>query len=154
MEDLYRPYRPKRRTRASIAKEKGLEPLANYLMSFPKDGNVLLEAAKYISEEKEVSSAEEALCGAQDIVAELVSDHPDVRGWVRQFMTQHGILVTTAKDSGVQSVYEMYYEYNEPVKRVLPHRVLAINRGEREEYLKVKIEVDEERILTYLYKNG
>jgi uncharacterized protein len=152
VEDIYRPFRPKRRTKASIAKEKGLEPLANYLLTFPVDGDVLQQASRYTSEEKEVKSSEQALQGAQDIIAEQVSDNPDVRGWVRRFMSQQGNLVTTAKDTDARSVYEMYYQYSEPVKKVLPHRVLAINRGEREEFLKVKIEVEEDRILDYLYK--
>lgn len=152
VEDLYRPYRPKRRTRATIAKEKGLEPLANYLLSFPREGHVLGQAAQYVNPELELLTAEEALQGAQDIVAEQVSDDAAVRGWIRNFMTQQGLLSTVAKDATVQSVYDMYYQYSEPIKKIVPHRVLAINRGEREEFLKVKITVDEEAILNYLYK--
>ncbi|MEG6615527.1 Tex family protein [Peptococcaceae bacterium 1198_IL3148] len=152
VEDIYRPFRPKRRTKASIAKEKGLEPLANYLLSFPAVGDVWQQANKYLNIEKEVTSAAEALQGAQDIIAEQVADHPNVRGWVRRFMAKHGSLVTVAKDADARSVYEMYYQYNEPVKKILPHRILAINRGEREEFLKVRIEVEEEQILEHLYK--
>lgn len=152
VEDLYRPFRPKRRTRASVAKEKGLEPLSAYLFSFPSKGNVLEEAAKYIFVEKGVESAGEAIQGAQDIIAELVSDHPDVRSWVRSVMARHGVLVTSPKDPNAQSVYQMYYEFSQGVSKILPHRTLAINRGEREEVLKVKIQVDEERILEHLYK--
>ncbi len=152
VEDLYRPYRPKRRTRASAAKEKGLEPLAAFLMSFPKTGDVLAEACKYVSAEKEVHNPEEALQGAQDIVAEAVADHPDVRRWVRSCMSQRGILTTTAKDAAVQSVYEMYYDFSQPLTKILPHRTLAINRGEKEGILKVKINVDEEYILNHLCK--
>ena len=153
VEDLYRPYRPKRRTRASAAKEKGLEPLAAFLMSFPKTGDVLVEAGKYVSAEKEVYTPEEALQGAQDIVAETVADHPDVRGWVRSHMSQRGVLTTTAKDANVQSAYEMYYEFSQAVTKILPHRTLAINRGEKEGILKVKIVIDEETVLNHLYKN-
>ncbi|MBM7855949.1 uncharacterized protein JOC37_002372 [Desulfohalotomaculum tongense] len=152
VEDLYRPYRPKRRTRASVAKEKGLEPLADYLMSFPGEGDVMAAASGYISEEKGVESAEDALQGALDIVAELVVDHPEVRGWVRKFITEQGIMVTSAKDSEARSVYEMYYQFSQPVKKLPPHRILAINRGEREGFLKVKVTVEEERILKHLYK--
>ncbi len=153
VEDLYRPYRPKRHTRASVAKEKGLEPLADFLLSFPKHGDVYSEAKKYISEEKKVLTVEDALQGAQDIVAERVADHPEVRGWVRNYMFKQGVLTSTNKKADKKSVYEMYYEFSQPVNKVLPHRTLAINRGEKEGFLKVKIEVEEKIILEHLYKN-
>lgn len=153
VEDLYRPYRPKRHTRASAAKEKGLEPLADFLLSFPKHGDVYSEAKKYISEEKKVLTVEDALQGAQDIVAERVADHPEVRGWVRNYMFKQGVLTSTNKKADKKSVYEMYYEFSQPVNKVLPHRTLAINRGEKEGFLKVKIEVEEKIILEHLYKN-
>ncbi|MTI81130.1 MAG: RNA-binding transcriptional accessory protein [Firmicutes bacterium] len=152
VEDLYRPYRQKRRTKATMAKEKGLQPLAEYLISFPKEGDRDQEAAQYISEEKEVTSSDEALQGAQDIVAEMVSDNPDVRKWIRKYMTKQGTVTTTAKDKDASSVYEMYYEFSQPVEKMPPHRILAINRGEREEFLRVKIIVDEQQILCHLYK--
>lgn len=150
VEDLYRPYRPKRKTRASVAREKGLQPLADFLFSFPRTGDALAEAAKYISEEKGVPSGEDALQGAMDIIAEIVSDDPDSRGWVRQHTFSKGILATEAKDKEQPSVYEMYYNYREPVRQVAPHRILAINRGEREGVLKVHVEVDEESVLSHL----
>ncbi|GFR38983.1 RNA-binding transcriptional accessory protein [Insulibacter thermoxylanivorax] len=147
VEDLYRPYRQKRKTRASVAKEKGLEPLAEWLMSQPPAGDPLAEAAKYIDEEKGVASAEEALQGAMDILAERIADDAAIRAWVRQHTYNHGMIVTEAKDPEMESVYEMYYAYQEPVKRLPPHRILAINRGEREDVLKVRLAVEEERIL-------
>lgn len=147
VEDLYRPYRQKRKTRASVAKEKGLEPFAEWLMSQPPAGDSLAEAAKYIDEEKGVASAEEALQGAMDILAERIADDAAIRAWVRQYTYNHGIIVTEAKDSEMESVYEMYYAYQEPVRKLPPHRILAINRGEREDVLKVRLVVEEERIL-------
>ncbi len=147
VEDLYRPYRQKRKTRASVAKEKGLEPFAEWLMSQPPAGDPLAEAAKYIDEEKGVASAEEALQGAMDILAERIADDAAIRAWVRQYTYNHGIIVTEAKDSEMESVYEMYYAYQEPVRKLPPHRILAINRGEREDVLKVRLVVEEERIL-------
>ncbi|WP_084170900.1 Tex family protein [Desulfofalx alkaliphila] len=152
VEDLYRPYRQKRRTRASVAKEKGLEPLVNYLLNFPPEKDVISEASRYINKEKGVNSAEDALQGAQDIIAEMVSDDAEVRGWVRQLVSENGILLTAAKDNEVQSVYQMYYEFSQPVNKLPPHRILAINRGEREGFLKVKIEVDEKQIIQYINK--
>ncbi|MFZ5652340.1 MAG: Tex family protein [Bacillota bacterium] len=150
VEDLYRPYRQKRKTRASVAREKGLEPLAVYLLSHPRSGDPQVEAGKYIDPEKGVATAGEALQGAMDIVAEEISDDPEVRGWVRENAFRNGIIVTCAAEKGKTSVYEMYYDYREPVRQLAPHRVLAINRGEREEFLKVSVEVDEGRIIDYI----
>ncbi len=150
VEDLYRPYRQKRKTRASVAREKGLEPLARYLLSFPRRGEPFEEAAKYINPEKGVAGPEDAFQGAMDIVAEEISDDPDIRSWVRNFTFNNGVLRSTAREAGASSVYEMYYEYREPVSRIAPHRVLAVNRGEREEFLKVAVEVDEERIIEHI----
>ncbi|MHB8156909.1 MAG: Tex family protein [Desulfocucumaceae bacterium] len=147
VEDLYRPYRQKRKTRASVAREKGLDPLARYLLSFPRSGDPLEEAARHLDLEKGVATREEALQGAVDIVAEEVSDDPEIRGWVREFTSRNGIMVSAAREKTASSVYEMYYDFREPVRQVAPHRVLAINRGEREEFLKVSIEADEEKII-------
>ena len=152
VEDLYRPYRPKRKTRASIAKEKGLEPLAEYILRQEATEPVLNEAAKYASEEKEVKTPEEALQGAQDIIAEMVSDDADHRLYIRNITVEEGIVSSTAKDEKAQSVYEMYYNFEEPVKKIAGHRVLALNRGEAEKILTVKVNAPEERILRYLEK--
>ena len=152
VEDLYRPYRPKRKTRASVAKEKGLEPLAELILAQEFEGDILEEASKYISEEKEVNTAEEALQGAKDIIAESISDEADYRTYIREITIQEGKLVSSAKDEKAESVYEMYYAYEEPVKSVAGHRTLALNRGEAEKFLTVKIEAPQERILTYLEK--
>ena len=152
VEDLYRPYRPKRKTRASIAKEKGLEPLAEYILRQEATEPVLNEAAKYVSAEKEVKTPEEALQGAQDIIAEMVSDDADHRLYIRNITVEEGIVTSTAKDEKAQSVYEMYYNFEEPVKKIAGHRVLALNRGEAEKILTVKVNAPEERILRYLEK--
>ena len=152
VEDLYRPYRPKRKTRASIAKEKGLEPLAEYILRQEATEPVLNEAAKYASEEKEVKTPEEALQGAQDIIAEMISDDADHRLYIRNITVEEGIVTSTAKDEKTQSVYEMYYNFEEPVKKIAGHRVLALNRGEAEKVLTVKVNAPEERILRYLEK--
>ena len=152
VEDLYRPYRPKRKTRASIAKEKGLEPLAEYILRQEATEPVLNEAAKYVSEEKEVKTAEEALQGAQDIIAEMISDDADHRLYIRNITVEEGIVTSTAKDEKAQSVYEIYYNFEEPVKKIAGHRVLALNRGEAEKVLTVKVNAPEERILRYLEK--
>ena len=152
VEDLYRPYRPKRKTRASIAKEKGLEPLAEYILRQEATEPVLNEAAKYVSEEKEVKTPEEALQGAQDIIAEMISDDADHRLYIRNITVEEGIVSSTAKDEKAQSVYEMYYNFEEPVKKIAGHRVLALNRGEAEKVLTVKVNAPEERILRYLEK--
>lgn len=152
VEDLYRPYRPKRKTRASIAKERGLEPLAEYILRQEATEPVLNEAAKYVSEEKEVKTPEEALQGAQDIIAEMISDDADHRLYIRNITVEEGIVTGTAKDEKAQSVYEMYYNFEEPVKKIAGHRVLALNRGEAEKVLTVKVNAPEERILRYLEK--
>ena len=152
VEDLYRPYRPKRRTRATIAKEKGLEPLANIMLLQMTEKSLLEEAKAFISEEKEVNTAEEAIAGAKDIVAESISDEADYRIRIRDMTVKKGQLISQAKNPKEQSVYEMYYEYEEPVSKVAGHRVLALNRGEKEKILTVKIQAPEEDILRYLEK--
>ncbi|WP_188066932.1 Tex family protein [Brevibacillus brevis] len=154
VDDLYRPYRQKRRTRATMAKEKGLEPLANYLMSLPKTGNPEEEAKPYINPEKGAETTEQALQGAMDIVAELLSDDPEIRQWVRQRSVQKGLLLTEqkAEEADEKNVYQMYYAYSEPLKKVVPHRVLAINRGENEGILKVSIEAPVAEILAWMQK--
>ena len=152
VEDLYRPYRPKRRTRATIAKEKGLEPLANILRLQTTDKNLEEEAQAFISEEKEVKNAQEALAGAMDIVAESISDEADYRIRIRKMTMKSGLLVKKEKKPEESTVYDMYYEYEEPVSKVAGHRVLAINRGEKEKILTVKIQAPEEDILRYLEK--
>ena len=152
VEDLYRPYRPKRRTRAIIAKEKGLEPLANILKLQMTDKTMEEEAAAFISEEKEVKTAKDALAGAMDIVAESISDEADYRIHIRKTTMKSGLLVSSAKKPEEATVYEMYYDFEEPVSKVAGHRILAINRGEKEKILTVKIEAPEEEILRYLEK--
>jgi uncharacterized protein len=152
VEDLYRPYRPKRKTRASVAKEKGLEPLALFIKLQNTKKPVEKEAEKYIDEEKGVLSAEEALQGAKDILAEAVSDEADYRTFIRSLTMREGSLVSEAKDGDAESVYEMYYAYEEPLKKVAGHRVLALNRGEKEKILTVKVKAPEEEILRYLEK--
>ena len=152
VEDLYRPYRPKKKTRASVAKEKGLEPLAEFILAQDATSEVMLEAANYVNEEKEVKTAKEALQGAMDIIAEMVSDNADYRIFIRDLTFEEGILSSVAKDEKAESVYEMYYAYQEPVKKVALHRVLALNRGEAEKILTVKIEAPVERVLGYLEK--
>lgn len=152
VEDLYRPYRPKRRTRAIIAKEKGLEPLAALIMLQKTEVPVLEAAAAYISKEKEVETAEEALAGAKDIIAEYISDEADYRIYIRELTTKQGKMVSTAKNPEEQSVYEMYYDFEEPITKLAGHRILALNRGEKEKILTVKIAAPEEKILGYLEK--
>ncbi|MBR4994241.1 MAG: RNA-binding transcriptional accessory protein [Lachnospiraceae bacterium] len=152
VEDLYRPYRPKRKTRASVAKERGLEPLSAFVLSMDATEDVLNEAAKYVDPEKEVNTAEDALAGARDIIAESISDNADFRAYIRKATFEEGKLITKAKDEKATSVYEMYYDYEEPVCKVVGHRTLAINRGENEKFLTVKIEAPVERIITYLEK--
>lgn len=144
VEDLYRPYRQKRKTRASVAKEKGLEPLAVWIWSQPKQGNVLEEAARYINAELGVDDAEAALQGAKDILAENIADDAAIRAWIRRYTLDHGMLTSEAKDAEQESVYENYYDYRELAKKMPPHRILAINRGERESILKVGLEVPPE----------
>ncbi|HAQ5593759.1 TPA: Tex family protein [Enterococcus faecium] len=151
VEDLYRPYKQKRRTKATIAKEKGLEPLAKWLMQLT-DGEVQSEAEKYIDKEKEVSSAEEALHGAHEIIAEQASDNAKFRTWIRSYTYNKGMYVSNVKDEQAdeKGVYEMYYDFAEPVHKMVSHRILATNRGEKEDILKVFFQVDEAAILAYL----
>ena len=150
VEDLYRPYRPKRRTRATIAKEKGLEPLAQLILLQKTVRPLEEEAQAYVSEEKGVSGAAEAVAGAQDIIAEQISDEANYRTRIRNMTMKEGMLTASAKDEKTQSVYETYYSYAEPLTKTAGHRILAINRGEKEKFLTVKIEAPEERILEYL----
>ena len=154
VEDLYRPYKQKRRTRATIAKEKGLEPLAEYIMKQDAESDILTEAAKYILEEegKEVKSAEDAAAGALDIIAEQISDVADYRTYIRDITFKEGKIVVAAKDAEAESVYENYYDYNEAIASIPGHRILAINRGENEKFLTVKVEAPEDRVLRYLAK--
>ncbi|MBD5463560.1 MAG: RNA-binding transcriptional accessory protein [Lachnospiraceae bacterium] len=152
VEDLYRPYRPKRKTRASVAKEKGLDGLAEYILKQDADQALETEAEKYVSEEKEVKDVKEALQGAKDIIAEMISDEADYRMYIRNITIEEGTLVSTAKDEKAESVYEMYYAYEEPIKKAAGHRVLALNRGENEKFLTVKVTAPTERIQQYLCK--
>ena len=152
VEDLYRPYRPKRRTRATIAKEKGLEPLANIIMLQMTNKSIEEEAAAFVSEEKEVTSAAEAIAGAKDIIAEHISDEADYRIYIRDLTAKKGTISSVAKNPETQSVYEMYYDFEEPVKKLAGHRVLALNRGEKEKFLTIKVVAPEEDILRYLEK--
>ena len=152
VEDLYRPYKPKRRTRAMIAKEKGLEPLADFISLQMTEMPLEQSAAAYISEENGVSTAEEAIAGAMDILAERISDNAQYRTYIRNLTINQGLLASQARDEKEKSVYEMYYQYEEPVKKAAGHRILAINRGEKEKLLTVKIEAPQEQILRYLEK--
>ena len=152
VEDLYRPYRPKRRTRATIAKEKGLEPLANIIMLQMTGKSIEEEAEAFVSEEKEVASVADAIAGAKDIIAEHISDEADYRIHIRDLTAKKGTISSVAKDPETQSVYEMYYEFEEPVKKLAGHRVLALNRGEKEKFLTIKVAAPEEDILRYLEK--
>ncbi|MCI8327634.1 MAG: RNA-binding transcriptional accessory protein [Lachnospiraceae bacterium] len=152
VDDLYRPYRPKRRTRATIAKEKGLEPLANLILLQKTDKPLSEEALVFLNEEKEVHTAEDAIAGAKDIIAEHISDEADYRIHIRKLTEKEGRVVSLAKDEKEESVYEMYYEFEEPVLKLAGHRILALNRGEKEKFLTVKIEAPKERILGYLEK--
>ncbi len=154
VEDLYRPYRPKRKTRASVAKEKGLTPLAEYILEQNASSPVIEEAEKYVvqndDKDKAVPTAKDALQGAMDIIAESISDEADYRIYIRDITAKEGKIVSTAKDEKAESVYEMYYAFEEPVSKVAGHRVLALNRGENEKYLVVKIEAPEDRVLQFL----
>lgn len=150
VEDLYRPYRPKRRTRATIAKEKGLEPLSEIILAQEVSSDILEIAENYVSEEKEVSSAKEAVAGALDIIAESISDEADYRIHIRKLTFEEGSITSVAKDAEAESVYELYYEYSEKISKVVGHRVLALNRGENEKFLTVKITAPIERIMNYL----
>ena len=146
VEDLYRPYRPKRRTRAMIAKEKGLEPLAALITLQKAEKPIEVYAEEYVNPEKEVKSVKEAIDGAKDIIAESVSDEADYRSWIRKATVQHGKVISQAKDEKAESVYEMYYEYSEEISGIPNHRILAINRGEKEKKLKVKVVADVEKM--------
>ncbi len=154
VEDLYRPYRPKRKTRASVAKEKGLDGLAQFILAQEATAPIEEEAAKYVHEDedaaKTVATVEDAIQGAKDIIAEMISDEADYRIYIRNITTEEGKLTSVAKDEKAESVYEMYYQYEEPVKKVAGHRTLALNRGENEKFLVVKVEAPVERILQYL----
>ena len=151
VDDLYRPYRPKRRTRATIAKEKGLEPLAAIIME-QGAADIAKEAEAFVNPEKEVNTVLEAIAGAKDIIAEMISDEADYRTKIRETTMQKGHLVSTAKDPEAESVYEMYYEYDEALSKAAGHRILALNRGEKEKILTVKIEAPTEDIIRYLEK--
>lgn len=152
VEDLYRPYKPKRRTRATIAKEKGLEPLANLITLQMLMTPLAQEAAKFIDPDKGVETADDAIAGAKDIIAETISDEADYRTHIRELTMKKGRMISTAKDAEAESVYEMYYEFDEPVAKLAGHRILAINRGEKEKFLTVKVEAPVEDILRYLEK--
>ena len=150
VEDLYLPYRPKRRTRAMIAKEKGLEPFAEQILAQLVEQPLELEAQKYLSEEKGVHTPQEAIAGARDILAERISDTAEYRTRIREMTLREGMIQSAAKDEKVESVYEMYYQYEEPLKKCAGHRVLAMNRGEKEKILTVKVVAPKEQILEYL----
>ncbi|MEK4198254.1 Tex family protein [Cytobacillus sp. FSL K6-0265] len=152
VEDLYRPYKQKRRTKATVAKEKELEPLANWLLSYQNDDTPEEKAKHFLNEEKGVTTVEEALQGARDIIAEMVSDDAQSRKWIREKTYKQGIIESAVKDESIDEkhVYEMYYEYSESVGKIVPHRILALNRGEKEGVLKVSIKVEQEPILQYL----
>ena len=152
VEDLYRPYRPKRRTRATIAKEKGLEPLANIVMLQMTGEPVVKTAEEYVSEEKDVKTPEDAVAGAKDIIAESISDNADYRTRIRELTFKEGVLTSAAKDAEAKTVYEMYYNFSEPAAKMAGHRILAVNRGENEKILTVKIEAPVDKILSYLEK--
>ncbi|MGQ3477864.1 Tex family protein [Paenibacillus sp. TY11] len=150
VEDLYRPYRQKRKTRASVAKERGLEPLSIWIWSQPKQGDALKEAESYVNAELGVENPEAAIQGALDILAENIADDAAIRQWVRRYTLDHGMLTSEAKDAEQESVYENYYSYRELAKKMPPHRILAINRGEREGILKVGLEVAPDSIFNYV----
>lgn len=150
VDDLYLPYRPKRKTRASVAKEKGLDGLAQIILAQETQNMLIVEAEPYVNEEKGVKNVKEALQGAMDIIAEQISDNAEFRTYIREAIFEEGKLISQAKDEKAQSVYEMYYDFEEPVSKVAGHRVLAINRGENEKILTVKVEAPEERIIRFL----
>ena len=150
VDDLYRPYRPKRRTRAIIAREKGLQPLADLIWLQMSKTPLATEAEKYIDPEKEVNTAEDAIAGAKDILAEQISDEADYRIRIREMTVKEGKIVSSAKDKEAESVYEMYYEFEEGIAKLAGHRILALNRGENEKILTVKVQAPEDRILSYL----
>lgn len=152
VEDLYRPYKQKRRTKATVAKEKGLEPLAEWIVTFPIHGSLEVEASNYLSEEKGVTTIEEAISGAQDILAEMISDDASSRKWIRTETSKRGMVESEVKDKekDEKNVYEMYYEYAEPISKIVPHRILALNRGEKEGILRVAIKVETDSVINYL----
>ncbi len=150
VEDIYRPFKPKKRTRATIAREKGLESLANIILEQKTEISIHEIAKKYLSEEKEVFTIEEAIQGAKDIIAEIISDNADFRKSIREVTFKTGDLSIEAKDKEKSSEYEMYYEYNEKINNIAIHRILAINRGEKEKLLKVKINAPIDDIIEYL----
>ncbi|MFO1446527.1 RNA-binding transcriptional accessory protein [Bacillus sp. Bva_UNVM-123] len=154
IEDLYRPYKQKRRTKATVAKEKGLEPFAEWLLTFPFATSLEEKANEFLSDEKEVLTAEDVIAGAKDIIAEWVSDDADTRKWVRYETAKKGMIESTVKDASndEKKVFEMYYEYEEPIAKIVPHRTLALNRGEKEDILRIAIKPDIEFILKYLHK--
>lgn len=154
LEDLYRPYKQKRRTKATVAKEKGLEPFAKWLLTFPTAYTIEERATEFLSEEKEVHTIEEVINGAKDIMAEWVSDDAESRKWIRQETTRTGIIESVVKDekNDEKKVYEMYYEYEEPIAKIVPHRTLALNRGEKEDILRISVKPNVDFILKYLHK--
>lgn len=154
VEDLYRPYKQKRRTKATAAKEKGLEPFAEWLLTFPLNETPAAKAKEFLSDEKEVTTTEEAIAGAKDIIAEWVSDEAESRKWIRMETAKKGTIESSVKNKEIdeKGVFEMYYEYEEPVSKIVPHRTLALNRGEKEEVLRINIKPNTEFILKYLNK--
>ena len=154
VEDLYRPFKQKRRTRATVAKERGLEPLAEWILTFPKAVSVEAEAKRYVNEEKEVLTVEDAINGAKDIIAEMVADDASLRQWIRTSTFTNGVIVSAVKDKekDEKGIYENYYEYEEPLQKIVPHRVLALNRGEKEDVLRISIKIDPARIVTNIEK--
>ena len=153
VEDIYRPYKQKKKTRATVAKAKGLEPLAEIILTQEEAKDIREIATEYINDEKEVKTVEEAIQGALDIIAEMISDNPEYRKLIKQIIYSKGIIKTTATKPEEKSAYEMYYDYSENVNKIPSHRILAINRGEKEEFLKVKIEKEEEKILEKIEKD-
>ncbi|QVK17263.1 RNA-binding transcriptional accessory protein [Mycoplasmatota bacterium] len=153
IEDLYRPYKEKKKTRATDAIAKGLEPLAQFLLSFPKDADVLEEASKYLDEEKGVNETSQALQGAQDIIAEMVSDNADIRKFTKGVFVKEGQLTTKVKDESLdeRKVYEMYYDYHEPINKIVSHRILAVNRGDNEKIIRVSIDEPKDKIMNFIY---
>lgn len=154
VEDLYRPYKQKRRTKATVAKEKGLEPFANWILQLPSKGDIRERAKEFLNEEKDVNTVEEAIQGAKDIIAEQISDEPKYRQWIRDITFKKGLISSAVKDEekDEKNVYEMYYEYEEPIQKIVPHRVLAINRGEKEEVLRIGVQPPYDQIVGYLQK--
>lgn len=154
VEDLYRPYKQKRRTKATVAKEKGLEPLAEWILHLPIQGDINETAREFLNEEKDVKTVEDAIQGAKDIIAEQISDQPKYRQWIRDITFKRGMISSAVKDveKDEKNVYEMYYEYEEPIQKIVPHRVLAINRGEKEEVLRISIQPPFDQIVEYIQR--